>query len=250
MTSKVVLIIQARMGSSRLPGKSNMDLFGEPLIGRMLERVLRCKRISEFVLAIPDTECDQILKVIANKYDVSVFSGSEHNVLERYYSAAKMHNADYVVRIPGDNPVPEPEEIDRIVSFHLGLGIRAFCSNLSEIYNSGYPDGIGAEIFDFSLLEEAIHKKTDEKMREHLHLNFFDYQSGIAKDKEWCPVFTLPCPLEFRRPDIVLDVNTLEQYKFMNELYTYNYPKNPSFHITDIIRWYDTVYKNRRSVLN
>ena len=147
------------------------------------------------------------------------------------------------MRLPADNATPEPSEIDRIVSHHLSLGRRGFSSNLAEIANSGYPDGIGAEVFDYSLLKEAFCKKPDEIMREHVHRNFYDYASGIAVDPVWCPVSTIQCPEEFRRPDLVLDVNTANQYDFIRQLYEYLYPRNPQFHITDTIRWYDEVYR-------
>lgn len=240
---RVVLIIQARMGSSRLPGKSMMDLGGAPLVGRILERVKRCTLLDDIVLAIPDTNEDKVLKQLGESYGVKVFPGSENDLVERYYQAARWSNADIVGRLPADNPTPEPAEIDRIIAHHLALGRRGFSSNLSVINDSGYPDGIGAEMFDFSLLEEARAENTDSNLREHVHLNFFNYSTGKAADPEWCPVSTLPCPAEFRRPDLILDVNTMEQYEFMRQLYEALYPVNPEFHITDIIHWYDNTYR-------
>jgi spore coat polysaccharide biosynthesis protein SpsF len=242
---RVILIIQARMGSLRLPGKSVMDLAGMPLVGRILERVKRCKKLDDIVLAIPDTNEDRVLRIIGEGYGIRVFAGSETDLVERYYQAALWSNADIVVRLPADNATPEPEEIDRIIEYHLSLGRPGFSSNLSEIRNSGYPDGIGAEVFDFSLLEEISSHHDDFRLREHVHLNFYDYSTGKAVNEEWCPVNTLKCLEGFRRPDLILDVNTKDQYNFMRDLYEYLYPKNPNFHITDIINWYDRVYMPR-----
>jgi spore coat polysaccharide biosynthesis protein SpsF len=242
MKPRVVLIIQARMGSTRLPGKSMMDLAGAPLVGRILERVKRCTRLDDIVLAIPDTEKDRVLVGLGERHGVKVFAGSEHDLVERYYQAALWAKADMVGRLPADNATPEPAEIDRIVDFHLSLGRRGFSSNLSTIGDSEYPDGIGAEMFDFSLLEEARARHADPRQREHVHLNFFDYNVNQPVDVDWCPVSTIKCPEGFRRPDIVLDVNTPKQYKFMRALYEYLYPRNPEFHITDTIRWYDEIY--------
>lgn len=241
--SRVVLVIQARMGSTRLPGKSMMDLAGAPLVGRILERVKRCKRLDEIVLAIPDTPHDRVLGQLGREHGVTVFAGSENDLLERYYQAALASRAEVVGRLPADNATPEPGEIDRIVDHHLSLGRRGFSSNLSVIADSGYPDGIGAEMFDFSLLAKARARNTDPRQREHVHLNFFDYGAGRGVDESWCPISTVRCPAEFRRPDLVLDVNTREQYEFMRQLYEYLYPRDPQFHITDIIRWYDGVYR-------
>lgn len=246
MSKRVVLIIQARMGSARLPGKSMMDIAGAPLVGRILERVKRCRRLDEIVLAVPDTPHDRVLATLGDQYGVTVFAGSENDVLERYYQAAVTSRADIVGRLPADNVTPEPSEIDRIVDHHLALGRRGFSSNLSVIDDSGYPDGIGAEMFDFSLLSEARARNPSTLQREHVHRNFYDYATHTPVDAQWCPISTVKCPAEFRRPDLVLDVNTQAQYEFMRELYEYLYPRNPEFHITDIIRWYDDVYRPAR----
>ena len=223
-----------------------MDLAGVPLVGRILERVKRCQHIDKIVLAIPDTSKDRVLGQLGSDYGVTVFAGSENDLVERYYQAAVANNADVVGRLPADNATPEPSEIDRIVDYHLSLGRRGFSSNLSVINDSGYPDGIGAEMFDFSLLAEARERHTAPRQREHVHLNFFDYSTQKAVDENWCPISTVVCPAEFRRPDLVLDVNTQEQYEFMRQLYEDLYPANPNFHITDIIRWYDDVYQLRQ----
>lgn len=242
MKPRVVLIIQARMGSTRLPGKSMMDLAGAPLVGRILERIKRCTQLDDAVLAIPDTEKDAVLKTLGESYGFKVFAGSENDLVERYYHAAVWSKADIIGRFPADNATPEPSEIDRIVKHHLALGRPGFSSNLSVIGDSDYPDGIGAEMFDFSLLKEARQRNHDPRQREHVHLNFYDYSVAQPVNALWCPISTVKCPAEFRRPDLVLDVNTQEQYEFMRQLYAYLYPKNPEFHITDIIRWYDEVY--------
>ena len=244
---KVVLIIQARMGSSRLPGKSMLNLAGAPLVGRILERVKRCKRINQIILAIPlNSENDQ-LETLAQNYNIKVFRGSELNVLSRYYEAALEYKADIVCRLPADNATPEPSEIDKIIDFHISLKKRGFTSNLAEIYNSGYPDGIGCEVFNFNLLSEAINKNPTSEQKEHVHLNFFNYQSGIAVDKNWCPINTLVCPEEFRRPDIVLDINTKSQYIFIKQLYEYLYPKKNDFNIKDIVWWYDNIHLKKNN---
>jgi spore coat polysaccharide biosynthesis protein SpsF len=240
---RVVLVIQARMGSTRLPGKSMMDLAGAPLVGRILERVKSCTLLDEIVLAIPDTKEDSVLGDLGRSYGVTVFAGSENDLVERYYQAALASRADIVGRLPADNPVPEPSEIDRIVEHHQSLGRPGFSSNLSVIADSGYPDGIGAEMFDLSLLADARVRHTGQVEREHVHRNFFDYTTGTPVDAAWCPISTVPCPAAFRRPDLVLDVNTEAQYQFMRRLYEDLYRINPHFHITDVIRWHDSVYR-------
>ena len=219
-----------------------MDLAGAPLVGRILERVKRCTKLDDIVLAIPDTKTDRVLMRLGESYGIKVFAGSENDLVERYYQAALWSKAEIVGRLPADNATPEPAEIDRIVDHHIALGRPGFSSNLSVIGDSEYPDGIGAEIFDFSLLNDARTRHNNLRQREHVHLNFYDYSTGQAVDAAWCPVSTIKCPESFRRPDLILDVNTQEQYEFMRQLYAYLYPRNPQFHIIDTINWYDDVY--------
>ena len=244
MSSKgVVLIIQARMGSTRLPGKSILDLAGKPLLSRILERVKKCLAVDEIVLAIPKGEKDDVLEHLGRSNSVNVFRGSEDDLLDRYYQCAKFYNAKFVARLPADNPVPEAREIDKLINFHLKLNKKGFSSNLAPFFNSGYPDGIGIEVFDFSLLEEAFFRNSESLKREHVHLNFFDYKTEKVVNNDWCEVNTIKCPDEYSRPDLILDVNTREQYFFIKELYEYLYPKKHDFGILEIIDWYDNVYK-------
>ena len=234
------------MGSTRLPGKSLLTLAGKPLVGRILERVKKCKNIDQIVLAIPNTKENDPLDEIGKEYSISTFRGSEFNLLERYYKAAKFSSADYVVRLPADNATPEPSEIDKIIDHHISLKRAGFSSNLSSFFGSNYPDGIGAEIFDFSLLEEAYKKENNKEKLEHVHLNFFDYSTEKAVDSNWCPISTIKCPKEYSRPEIVLDINTIDQYIFIKKLYEYLYIKNQNFTIIDTLDWYDNFYKKNK----
>ena len=244
---RVILIIQARMGSQRLPGKSMMDLAGAPLVGRILERVKRCKNLDGIILAVPDNSSEGPLRDLGAEYGIKVFMGSENDLVNRYYQSALDNGADIVVRLPADNATPQPEEIDRIIAHLLSLGRPGFSSNLASIGDSGYPDGIGAEVFDFVLLKDVQETVTDPLRREHVHLNFYNYDSGNAVDTEWCPISTVQCPEAFMRPDLVLDINTKEQYDFMRRIYEALYPLKPNFTIIDIIDWYDNEYQTTRN---
>ena len=242
MPKKVVLIIQARMSSSRLPAKSMLDLAGEPLIYRLLERVKRCQLVDEIVLAIPKNSEDDLLFEEAKRSNVKCYRGSENDLLDRYYQAAKENNADIVGRIPADNPLSEPNEIDRIIAHHKSLNQPGFSSNLAEVFGNGYPDGIGAEMVDFEILEKTWLSETDQHKREHVHLNFYDYNSRVEANNEICPVTTIECPKEYKRPDLILDVNTEAEYQFIKKIYDHFYHDNSSFGIRDIIQWYEKIY--------
>jgi spore coat polysaccharide biosynthesis protein SpsF len=236
---RVVLIIQARMSSTRLPGKSMMPLAGKPLVFRMVERLKKCKRIDEIVIAIPDIPEDQVLIELAQELDVSSFKGSLLDVRNRYLKSAKQFNAEYVIRIPADNPIPDANEIDKLIDFHLAKNPNGFSSNLAQVNNSGYLDGVGAEIFSTKLLEESIARSSSETVKEHVHRNFFDYATQTPVDAAWCSIASPIAPAEIRRPDIILDVNTMDDYIKIKRIYDNLYPKNPNFTTVDVINFLD-----------
>lgn len=240
---RIVAIIQARMDSSRLPGKSVLPLAGKPLIGRLLSRLKACTKLDEIVLAVPNTTSNDILIEIAQSINVSYFRGHPTNLMQRYLDCADTFNAELIVRIPGDNPVPHAREVDRIIEHHLKLKRPGFSSNLTAFNNSGYPDGIGAEVFETHLLRQVSESNLSSSQREHIHLNFIDYSSGQATNPGIAPVATLECPSSFARPDIVLDVNTREEFQYMSALYNEFSATAHSFDMHDIIPWHDTVGK-------
>jgi len=237
--SKVSLIIQARIGSKRLPGKTLLPLAGKPLIYRIVERVKRCKQIDNLILAIPDTDADAKITKINFSCNLKIFKGPENDLVSRYFFAAKKYNSKTVVRLPGDNCMPEPSEIDRIILFYKKFKNPFFASNLSNILNNQYPDGIGAEVFGFNYLDDLVNMKLSKKKKEHIHLNFFDYKLNSPINEKWCKIRTIKCPVQFRRPDICLDVNNIKDYKFISDIYKNLYNTNPKFKITDVINYLD-----------
>lgn len=237
-----VLILQARMGSQRLPGKSLMDLAGAPMTARIIERIKRCQNIHEIVLATTRQGIDDTLAKIAEEYQVGLFRGEEHDLVDRYYQAAREFNADIVLRLPADNPVSEPSEIDRCVGAHLSNKAH-FTSNITSFFGNGYPDGIGIEVFDIDVLEDIWKREKNPMLREHVALNFVDYYNDCAVQPERYFVETLQCPISFRRPDLKLDVNELHEYLYFKDMYDDLYSVNPDFGILDIIRWHDARFK-------
>ena len=165
------------------------------------------------------------------------FFGSENNLVKRYFDAAVKFNVDPIVRIPGDNIIPEPKEIDKIINHHLKQNKKVFSSNLSPFLNSGYPDGIGAEVFDFSLLEKVKKKNLSKKRKEHVHLNFINYKLGKPIDPKLCSISTIKCPKSFAKPDYVFDINYKNQYLMFKKMYIELYKKNKFFSVNDAINW-------------
>ena len=238
--TKVVLIIQARMSSTRLPGKSMMPLADKPLVYRMVERLKNCKKIDEIVIATSDQPEDQVLLELAKVLQVSYFQGNLLDVRNRYLKAAEQFQADFIIRIPADNPMPDSNEIDKLIEFHLEHNPSGFSSNLAQVNNSEYLDGIGAEIFSTKLLQESVARSSSDTEKEHVHRNFFDYSTQTPVDSSWCPIASPKAPAELRRPDIILDVNTMDDYTKIKRIYDNLYPKNPNFTTEDVINF---IYK-------
>lgn len=237
--SKVVLIIQARMSSTRLPGKSMMPLADKPLVYRMVERLKKCKKVDEIFIATSDKPEDKVLVDLANELGVSSFQGNLLDVRDRYLKTAEKSNADFIIRIPADNPMPDANEIDKLIEFHLVNNAQGFSSNLAQVNNSGYLDGIGAEIFSTKLLQESVARSSSDTVKEHVHRNFFDYSTQTPVDASWCPIASPKAPAELRRPDIILDVNTMDDYTKIKRIYDNLYPKNPNFTTVDVINFLD-----------
>mgnify|MGYP001245220560 CR=1 FL=1 len=235
-----VLIIQARMGSTRLPGKSMLDLAGKPLIGWVIHRLKSTSLVDKIILSTTQKHEDDILEKIGLQYEVDIFRGSENDLVDRYYQAAKKYKADLIVRVPGDNALPEPKEIDRVIKYHKDNS-NDFSSNFPDVAqhgypHNGYPDGIGAEVMNFKALEKVWNFSSAPRNREHPHTNFYE-NSQIFK------IGILECPEEIRRPDIILDINTKEQYEFVFKMYKYMTTNYVEFGIHEVIKWYDNIYK-------
>ncbi len=225
------------MGSTRLPKKSMLDLAGKPLIYRIIERLKNCRLPNEIVLITPKKKENYIFNKISKELKVKIFFGSENNLVLRHLEAARKYKGEIIVRVPGDNCLSEPKEIDKIIKYHLGQRKRSFTSNLTNIFDSGYPDGIGAEVFDFETLNEISKKKLTAVKKEHLSLNFFDYRRQKISNISFCEVNTIKCPNSFAFPNLRLDVNTLSDYNFIKEIYENLYKKNKIFNINQTINF-------------
>lgn len=210
-----------------------MLLEGKPLIWHVLNRVRQAKCIDSTVLAIPQENYQQLLIDVASELgiDCLTIKGDVNDLLFRYQTAAKYSNADVIVRVPGDNPCVDPDEIDRIVLFQSQQsGGQWLCTNLDRnVLGDSYPGGLGAEVYDAWFLH-WLHTNVDYPMlREHPHL--WAYANGRIR--------TIPCPKEFARPELHFDVNTQADFDFIRDIYAALYPTNPNFRSRDIIQYLD-----------
>lgn len=236
MKNKTAIIIQARLGSTRLPKKIIKKLLGKSLIYRIIERIQFCKEIDQIILAMPNKFGEKKIKNDFKKNNIKFFFGPEDNVLKRYYLAAKKFNISNIVRFPGDNAIPDPKEIDRIIKYFKKFKKPLFATNIQNVFNNKYPDGIGAEVFSFQSLNDLMKKKVSKKNKEHIHLNFFDYKKQIIKDKKWCDVRTIKCPKKISFPNLKLDVNYMKDFKFIEKIYNSLYSKKKMFTTLDVIK--------------
>lgn len=236
MKKKIAIIVQARFGSKRLPGKISMKLKGKTLIYRILQRLIKCKLANEIILAMPNKENEKKITKQLNFKKVKFFFGPENNVLKRYYLACKKFGIGTIVRFPGDNAIPDPVEIDRIISFYKKFNKPFFATNIQNVFNNNYPDGIGAEVFSFKHLQELMKKKISKRYQEHIHLNFFDYKKQKIKDFNWCKVRTIKCPKKKSFKKLKLDINCLKDYRFINKIYNKLYSNKKIFTIIDVIK--------------
>jgi len=164
---KTIAIIQARTGSTRLPGKILMPLGGIPVIKLIIDRIKKCTEIDDVILATTVHERDDPVAVLCNELKVRCFRGSESDVLDRYYSAAELfelRDDDIVVRITGDCPLIDPEVCDNVIA----LLKSSDADYVSNTVTRSYPDGLDCEAMRYAALKESWQEAGSEYEREHV----------------------------------------------------------------------------------
>lgn len=166
---KIVAIIQARMGSSRLPGKILRKLLGETVLGHVVKRAGAVGNINQIVVATSTSSNDDVVVKEAERLGVIVTRGSELDVLDRYYRAACQVKADVIVRITSDCPLLDAVLVDAMLQMFVSRGVMGFpVDYLSNTVTRTYPRGLDAEIFTFDALEKAHKEATSAAEREHV----------------------------------------------------------------------------------
>lgn len=166
---KTVAIIQARMGSGRLPGKIMLQLVDQPVLGHLLNRLSCSLRLDQVVIATTDKTADDAIEQLAHNRGVEVFRGSETDVLSRYYNAAQLFNADHIIRITSDCPLLDPVLLDRMVAhYHAILECGEEVDYLSNTLQRTYPRGLDIEIFSMAALSQCQAEATQDYEREHV----------------------------------------------------------------------------------
>ena len=223
--NKIVIIVQARMASTRLPGKILMPILGKPLIYRMVERLQRCKFIDSIVIATTDNAKDDMVEEVCSLYGWNCFRGDEQDLLDRHYQAAIENNADIVLKIPSDCPLIDPEIVDNIVSFFVS-GDFDYVSNL---HPASYPDGNDVEVMSFAALAKSWGAATKSFEREHTTPYIWENPDKfVIGNYLWETGLNYSMSHRFT-------IDYYEDYEFISRVYEELYPLNPKFGLDDII---------------
>ena len=163
---KIFAIIQARMGSTRLPGKVMADIAGEPMLQRVMQRVGHATKLDGIIVATSSNPEDDPVAELCGKLTINCVRGSESDVLDRYYQAAKQHQLNCIVRLTADCPLADSHVIDRVIAAYQ-VGEHDYVSNIDP---PTFPDGLDTEVFSFYALERAWRDASLRSEREHVTL--------------------------------------------------------------------------------
>jgi len=171
---RIIAVIQARMGSSRLPGKVLLDLGGQPMLARVVERVRRAHSLNDVLVATTSEAQDDRVAEFCQALGTPVYRGSDHDVLDRFYQAARICEAEAIVRITADCPVIDPVEVDHTVGKFLRSGSDFTTNRLPPPWHRTYPIGLDTEVCTFNALERAWKEADQAFQREHVMPYFYE----------------------------------------------------------------------------
>lgn len=202
---RTVAIVQARMGSTRLPGKVLRDLAGQPMLAQVVDRLRRAKRIDDVVIATTVQPADAVIAQLCAERGWTCYRGDEQDVLDRYYQAAREARADVVVRITADCPLIDPGVVDSVVD--------VFAQNQPKVdyaASRGFPRGLDTEVFGFPNLERAWKEANTPSAREHVTPYFYTHpelfevlevkHSSDLSQLRW----TVDTPEDFRLVELIV----------------------------------------------
>lgn len=220
----IIAVLQARLSSSRLPGKVLKPILDQPMLALQIERIKRSQLIDQLVVATSTSPEDEQISKLCQEIEVVSFRGSLDDVLERVYQAAKPYSPTYLVRLTGDCPLCDSELIDQVIQFHVD-GNYDYSSNCLI---PTYPDGLDVEICRFQCLEIAEKEATLPSHREHV-TPFINQQPDRFKLGN----YQHDQDLSYLR----WTVDELADFELVRQIYTNLYPQNPSFNMRDILDW-------------
>lgn len=227
----IVIVVQARTGSTRLPDKIFLPLSGEPLLVRMMERVLAAKTATTVVVATSTEDEDDAVEELCEDYGYNCFRGSLENLLERHYLAGLEYKADVVVKIPSDCPLIDPAVIDRVISYYIKNKDKF--DYVSNLHPPTYPDGNDVEVIPMPILQ-------------------ITYENALMNmELEHTTPYIWERPDEFRIGNVTWEtgldysmtyrftIDYKEDYEFIKAVYDELYEENKLFGLEDILKLLD-----------
>lgn len=218
------------MGSTRLPGKVLKIVEGKTLLGHLILRVKKAKTLDKIVIATTENPEDNVVAVEAGKLGIEVFRGSENDVLDRYYQAAKKYGDDTVVRLTGDCPLMDPAVVDEVVNFYNKNKISNGVDYISNVRPPTYPDGIDVEVFSFKTLERAWQEAKLTSEREHV-------TAYIGNHPEIFKIGNVKYKKDVS--SLRLTVDNSEDLILIKKIFFALYKKNGNFTLEDILDFLD-----------
>jgi spore coat polysaccharide biosynthesis protein SpsF len=205
---KVVGIIQARLGSTRLPRKVLAEILGRPMLAVLLDRLRGAESVDEFVVATTDQPHDCAIAELATAEGNACFRGSENDVLDRFHRVAELHEADSIVRLTADNPLVDAELVDWLVEQFGNAKPPLDYAALST--DAGFAFGLGGEIFSRAALDQAWREERDSAGREHV-------TAFIYRQPERFRCAKLGCETDYSH--LRLTVDTPEDFEFVRRIF-------------------------------
>ncbi len=221
---KTVAIVQARMTSSRLPGKILRPVLGKPLLELLVERLKRARRVDQVVIATTTNDTDDEVEALTERLGIGCFRGSEHDVLARVLGAAHAHQVDVIVEITGDCPLIDFEVIDKLVEVHQANDF----DYVANVLKRTFPRGLDTQVFATSVLEEVARLTDDPTDHEHVSLYIYEHPERFK-------LHNLESGLPEEFWDLRLTVDTPDDFELIRRIYEALYSANPAFTIHDIV---------------
>ena len=227
---KVVATVQVRMNSSRLPGKALKKILGKPVLYYLVERLKRSKLLDEIIVATSTNKENDVLEKFCLKNNISIFRGSEDDVLGRVLSALESCNADIGIEIYGDCPLLDHRVLDSLIEYYLDN------KNKYDFVTNGmkttYPPGLEVEVYPVSSLKNASEITMDPDIREH-------GTYSIRNRPDIFRIKNIEAPKELFYPELELELDTEEDFYVISKIIENLYPKNNNFSTIDVIEFLD-----------
>ncbi len=234
---KIIAIVQARVGSTRLPGKVLRPLSGKPMLWHVFNRLSHSKLIHKTVIATTTLPEDNQIELFCKENRILFYRGSSDDVLNRYFECAKKFRTEIIVRITADCPLIDPEIVDKMIKAFLKLNELRIFDYLSNTIHRTFPRGLDIEIFSFRTLLKVNRQAAKEYEREHVTPFIYEHPQ-MFKIKN----FVSEKDYSFHR----WTVDTEEDFKLVEEIYKALYNQKKIFLLEDILK----LFKNRPELIN